>query len=121
MKKSILKITSCVLFVCVYATIHAQTAAPANDDKRTMEIKKATTIADKIATAVKITEEQKTQLQVELQTCFKKFDDARATVHGDDSKIQALKTELQEGLISSIKSVLTPAQYDSVMEQTNNK
>ena len=125
MKNALLKITTGLMFACFFMTTFAQVAptAPANpaQEKASQEQKKASAIVNNIATSVNISEEQKTQLSASLLTCFKKFDDARATLRNDENKLMALRSELQESLIASIKSVLTPEQYKTAMEKANNK
>jgi len=117
MKKAIHQLSIAILFLCLYMGSQAQTAqSSVTDQKRIAEIKRATTMIEKIATTVKITEEQKTRLQSSLQNCFKNFDDGQAAVKNDDNKVHALRTELQESLLASIKSILTPEQYSVVLD-----
>ena len=125
MKNALLKITTSVMFACFFVTTFAQVAAvsPASPAQETVsqEQKKASAIVTNISSSVNISEQQKAQLNASLLTCFKKFDDARATLRNDENKLMALRTELQENLIASIKSVLTAEQYKTAMEKANNK
>ena len=127
MKKCFSKIAVVLLFACTSLTVSSQVAqtAPAkteNTPLKEQQIKKANDITEKIASAVKITDDQKAKLQTSMLEALVKFNEAVIQAKKeDDRKVSSLNPILINDITARMKTILTPEQYDMVMSKENSK
>ena len=120
MKKYFTGFFASVLLLFAVVAVNAQseaapTAAHVIADPNVAAIKKANSATAHIEAVVKITGEQRTKLRAALLNCITKFDAERIKAKNDDAKLASLRTAMIEEMKASIKTILTPGQFETVM------
>jgi hypothetical protein len=120
--KYLSKITMGLLLAAMLLSVNSLVAQTATTKTPTeQQIKKATDLTERIASTVKLTDDQKTKVQASMLEAVMKFNDAvlRAKKE-DESKLASVNADLIADISARLKTILTPEQYSKAMGDKSN-
>ncbi len=127
MKTNFTKVCLCIALICSFTFSQAQVAnaAPVKSNSEQLhdqQVKKANDITTRIASAINITEEQKTKLQASMLEAMVKFNDAVLKAKKEDeARLPSLNQELLTDINARLKTILTPEQFKTMMDKEQSK
>jgi hypothetical protein len=122
MKKHLSKIISGFLMAGMFLSVNIAVAQTANTKTPTeQQIKKATELTERVASAANLTAEQKTKVQASMVEAVMKFNDAVIKAKKEDeSKLATVNADLLADISARLKIILTADQYTRIMGDKGN-